>query len=131
MTGPTLIVEGRRDVVALLGQAIIWRSYGDEGRLVTRYVDDMGTWHRRRVLRWLREHAPMLRDWHADELTRRQRLGKLTLHQWGAELAALDATSPEVWLDEQPLVRRLAELTPSTPVPVRRLFIRNPRRWWR
>lgn len=127
-----LLPGGRRDLLHLLGQAVIWRSYGDESRLVTLYLDAMGTRHQRRVLAWLREHARMLRDFYADDLTQQQRMGKLELEEWGALLAALDATSPEVWLEEQPLVRRLVQLTPRPPaLPARRLFIANPRRWWR
>ncbi|MDN5859952.1 MAG: hypothetical protein L0H84_15160 [Pseudonocardia sp.] len=125
---PDLLPIERHDLTRILQQAIIWRSYSDHGRLTTHYIDDMSERHRRRVLAWLRAHADMLRDFHADHLTHRQKLGAIKLDQWSAQLAALDATTPAVWLDEQPLVRRLADLTPREPQPRRGLL----HRWrWR
>lgn len=110
------------DVVALLGQAVIWRSYGDEGQLVTLYVDDMAPAHRARVLAHLRSRAHQYRDNAADRITLRERMGYLDHAEWIAALRKLDRQPAEMWLEEQPLVRRLVQLTPRQPSPARGLL---------
>lgn len=123
---PTRLVS-MEDVV-VLEQAAIWRSWGDHGRLMTQLVDDMTPQHRAHTLAWLRGHAEMLLNQRRDHITRLHKRGLLSDQEWGQALAALDATPAGVWLEEQPLVRRLVQLVGRPPALPRRGILRMFRR---
>lgn len=113
-----------RDLLALLDQASIWRSWGDDGRLVTQLLDDMSPRHRAQALAWLREHAQVLIDNRKAAVSRAHRRGYLDDDEMGHELAYLDALDPAVWVEDQPLVRRLVAMVPRQPLPPRGLLNR-------
>lgn len=108
-----------------------WYAWDDDGFLVRLRLDAMAPSHQHHTLRWLRDRAEMLRGLQADHLTTLHRRGQLTGDQWAVELAALDATSAEVWLEEQPLVLRLAQLAPAVVMPERRRRFLPRRLTWR
>lgn len=116
--------------VVLLDQADHWHAWGDEGQLVQLRLDDMTPSHQRRTLAWLRDHAVQLHGQRKDVSVRLHRRGLLTDGEFADEQRYLDALDPAVWLDDQPLVRRLVQLIPRAPAPVRRRRY-LPRRWWK
>lgn len=96
------------------------RWIGQDGRVVL--VDDMGPRWQEAALRYLRTHAEGLH--HAVET---RLVLELLPDDVDAEraLCAHQAVAPAVWLEDTPIVRRLATLA------TRRRFLRHPRRWWR
>lgn len=120
-----------RDLDALLQQTAIWRSHGDHAHLVTHLIDDMTPDHRARVLAWLRGNAELMQNLHRDHITRLYKRGLLSVEEFAAELAYLDAMPAAVWLEDQPLVRRLVQLVPREPLPARGVLARIRRGWKR
>jgi hypothetical protein len=94
----------------------VWR--GSDGWV---RVDDMSVRRRRALLAWLRRHADGLHD---------ARMAELALSR-GVEAerayGRMVALGPAVWLEETPLVRRLARTTRRISWPGRGLLRR--RRW--
>ncbi|QJY46686.1 hypothetical protein [Pseudonocardia broussonetiae] len=113
-------------VIHRLHQASTWASWGDNGRLLTQRLDDMTPAHLRSVLAWLRDRAVAL---HAEQLAHHHRELSRDRDYFDtlADIAHLQRTPPGHWLDETPLVRRLAQLVPHQPAPRRGLL----RRWRR
>ncbi len=102
-------------LVAYLDQDEQW--IGHDGRVVR--VDAMGWQWQRAALRWLRTHADGLHHAVGTDLLLDPTVdGERAVH-------AHQAVEPAVWLEDTPIVRRLATLE------VRRRFLRHPRRWWR
>lgn len=114
--------------VALLDQASYWQAKGDEGQLVRLLLDDMTDDHRSRTLAWLRQHAEQMQDHRRDIVARLHRRGLLDAAAFAAELRYLDALDPHVWLEDQPLVRRLVQLVPRPAPRPRRGLLRRWRR---
>ena len=108
-----------RDLVALLEQAASWRSWGDDGRLVTQLLEDMSPRHRAQTLAWIRGHAEILINNRKAAVSRAHERGFLEDVEMAHELAYLDALDPAVWVEDQSLVRRLVALVPREPLPAR------------
>lgn len=117
-------------LVALLEQQTIWRSWGDHGRLVEQLLDEMSPAHRARVLAWLRANAAVLIDGRRDAVATAHKRGFLEDVEMAHELAYLDTLDPAVWVEDQPLVRRLVAMVPREPLPARGVLGRI-RRWRR
>lgn len=94
----------------LLHQASIWRAYGDNGMLQTMFLEEMTPAHRVRVLERLRELAPELLAAEMTYTARRWRLGFISDRDHAYTMAAIENASPEMWIEEQALVRRLRQL---------------------
>lgn len=124
-----MIPVADRDLVALLQQDILWRSHGDDDRLHTQHLDHMPAEHRANVLAWLRSNAAMLHELQSGHLTRQWKGGYMTGDQWADEIRYLAALDPAVWVEEQPLVRRLVALVPREALPTRGVLARI--RGWR
>lgn len=112
MTGKVLGLRA----AALVMQDEIWE--GNDG---PQRIDDMDPRRQRALLRWLRAHAAGLH--HARETDVLLSIGYSVEHE--REYQRLRALDPRVWLEDTPLVRRLATLC------ARRKFLAHPRRWWR
>lgn len=119
-------------VIHRLHQASTWASWGDNGRLHVQRLNDMPPHHRRSVLAWLRHRAPQLHaaqlQYHWREVNRGRDYAEIV-----SDIARLHRTPPGVWLDQTPLVRRLAELVPGAHQPAaRRGLLRTLLwGWWR
>lgn len=113
------------DGAHLLHQAATWRTYGDNGQLRTVYLDEMTPGHRLKVLAWLREHAVELLDAEKTAVARQWRRGASTDADYAYAITALEAASPEMWIEEQALVRRLCQLGARPPTLRRRGFLRR------
>lgn len=101
--------------VVLLEQSSFWRSRGDNGLLITQYLTDMAPAHRERALAWLRANAEQLQAQHRADVVRMSRQGRIDLHDLGDRLNYIDALDAAIWIEERPLVRRLAQLTDRRP----------------
>lgn len=118
--------DGLDRVIHRLHQSARWAYRDDDGRLHCARLNEMTPEHRRNVLRWLRDRATQLHaqqiDYHHREIRRGRDYAEIV-----ADIGTLKRTPPGAWLDETPLVRRLAELVPRQPAPPRGLL----RRWFR
>jgi len=114
--------------VHLLDQATVWHAWGDHGQLVELWLEDMTPAHRARVLGWLRAHAADVQQRAMDEVSRQQRRGQLTDDEFAAASRQLADVDPRTWIEERPLVRRLAAMQPRAHRPGRGIL---RRRWWR
>lgn len=115
----TLTVRPADDLVLGLQQAAVWVARGDQGRLVTRRLDDLPHAHVVAILAWLRARALDLHDrQHADlvGLVARGRQPDDVMRL----VAAHSRHDPHVWLEETPLVRRLVQLAGPPPKTERR-----------
>ena len=90
------------------------------GRLVPIRLEDMSDRHRRNLLAWLREHARLMQDHERRAIKGLYLSGFLTGAEHDDRQARLAALPPEVWLEDTVLVRRLVQLAPPTPRPLRR-----------
>lgn len=107
----------------LLMQDAIWE--GRDGRV---RLDAMDARRQRALLGWLRAHADGLHHARETDLLLTPGVDAEREHH------ALRVVAPAVWLEDTPLVRRLATLAmrrrPLTLGLARRLHI-GTRRWWR
>lgn len=107
--------------VTLVQQDQVW-----EGRDGPVRVDDMDVRRRRALLAWLRRHAEGIHHARLTELL--LALGyDVDREREYQRLLALGSAS---WLEETPLVRKLARSVPRVSWPGRGL-LRGRRRWWR
>lgn len=112
----------------LLHQASIWRAYDDTGQLRTVFLEEMTPAHRTRVLALLRDKAPDLLAMEKRSVSRLHFQHEICLDQYVEAMAALEATTPAVWIEEQPITRRLRQLG-ARPATLRKRGLL--RRWRR
>lgn len=112
--------------IAQLQQHTVWRSWSNHGDLTTHYLVDMDRQHLLNVRGQLSRMAGELHEQHLDQLARAWRVGTLTDDEFWAQHAAVRLATPQEWLDAQPLLIQIDQLT-RTPAPARGLL----RRWWR
>jgi hypothetical protein len=108
---------------ALLQQHTVWRSWAADGELTTHFLVDMEMSHRVHVRRCLRQMAPQRRDLHLDQLARDYKAHRITEDQFLERHAAVRRSTAEQWLDAQPLVIQLDNLTREA-MPARGLLRR-------
>ena len=111
---------------AQLQQHTVWRSWSNHGDLTTYYLADMDRQHLLNVRAQLSRMAHELHEQHCDQLARAWRVGTLTDDQFWTQHAAVRLASPQEWLDAQPLLIQIDQLT-RRPAPARGLL----RRWRR
>lgn len=126
MTAPPVLAVTELSYDALLQQHTVWRSWSNRGDLTTHHLVDMDRQHLLNVRARLGRMAPELHERHLDQLARAWRVGTLTDEQFWAQHAAVRLASPQEWLDAQPLLIQIDQLT-RRPAPARGLL----RRWRR
>lgn len=115
--------------VQLLEQAVIWRAWDGEGRLVDVALDDMTRAHCAVVLAYLRADPDRVLRRAMDDLARLQLAGAVGDREFLARAEDLIAAAadPRRWLESCPLVRRLAERSPRARWGERFLCMRKAR----
>lgn len=111
---------------ALLQQHTVWRSWSRHGDLTTHLLVDMDRDHLINVRAHLGGMAVQLHELHLDQLARDWRTHRLSEEEFLERHALARQTSPQAWLDAQPLVIQIDQLT-RRPAPARGLL----RRWRR